>query len=342
MAQVMTFPKELERNVFRDMDKGFILTWLITSLIFYSVMGYMQTMELKPLSAEKVLLYQQRIFRVQVEKPKAFEAVSDVTTGGAEIPVDVGEEEEAGEEAPVQLTAEEKAAAREAKKAARSAKAEARRQAIAQRLKVLAGPTARGRHSRRGRSAASAAIGLSEGGMGGADLKGALAIVGGAADAAKVKKLRGGGAIAGDIGSIDIGDLRGFLADPANLQAMLSEATVKLSRKAITTKGKGSKRAQRSQAAISQKVMENKNQVQYCYWTAKRRDSSLKGQIVVEFVIAPSGKVIKVRFRRSEWGRNPLQKDIERCIKNIIMQWRFEPIPESDGNVTAGATYFFE
>ena len=61
-----------------------------------------------------------------------------------------------------------------------------------------------------------------------------------------------------------------------------------------------------------------------------------------EFTIAPAGNVTRVRFRKSDWGRSPLKRDIERSIQNIIMQWRFDPIDEADGNVTAGATFIFE
>ena len=66
------------------------------------------------------------------------------------------------------------------------------------------------------------------------------------------------------------------------------------------------------------------------------------GQVQVEFTINPGGEVVRVRFRRSDWGRNPLQREVEKCIINIIQQWRFESIEEGEGNVTAGATFIFE
>lgn len=339
MAQVMTFPRELERHFFRDANFTFILIWFITFLIFNSSVLYMQTLPVRELTQEEIQKFNQAIFRIKVEKEQP-KKVAEVT-GSAQAAAEAAEEEEVAVEA-APLTAEEKKAARVASKAARAAKSEARRQAIANRIKILAGPTARGRSSRRGRASARAAVGLSEGGGGGVDLKGALAIVGGADAAGKVKAARGGGAVSGDIGDISLSDLRGFLANPDNLSAMLNEASIKLNRRAITARGKGSKKRQRSQQAISQIVMTNKNAVQYCYWTYKRRDSNLKGQVVIEFTIAPAGNVTQVRFRKSEWGRSPLKRDVEKCIKNIITQWRFEPIAEADGNVTAGATFIFE
>jgi hypothetical protein len=343
MAQVMTFPKELERNFWRDADYTFLIIWFLTFVIINSTVGYLQTMPLRELTAEQVEKFNQAIFRVKVEKP--VEAVAEVGSAGSTNVTageEVSEEEVASTEEVVQVSAEDKRAARESAKVARAAVAESRKQAIANRIKILGGPTARSRHSRGGGASARSAVGLSEGGGGGVDLKGALAIVGGADAAAKVKSARGGGAASGDIGDISLGDLRGFLSNPDNLSTMLNEAPLKLNKRSVTSRGKGSKKQQRSQEAIGNVVSGNKNAVQYCYWTYKRRDSNLKGQVVIEFTIAPAGEVTRVRFRSSDWGRNPLQKDVENCIKNIIMQWRFDPIAESDGEVTAGATFIFE
>ncbi|NQU06162.1 MAG: AgmX/PglI C-terminal domain-containing protein [Calditrichaeota bacterium] len=336
----MTFPKELERHFWRDADFTFLIIWFLTFAIINGTVGYMQTRPVRELTAEEIQKFNQAIFRIKVEQKKV-EVVADESSSGV---ADVSGEEEVAEEATevVQASAEEKRAVRESKKAARAAKAASRREAIANRIKILGGPTARSRSSRRGGASARAAVGLSGGSGGGVDLKNALAIVGGADAAAKVKSARGGGAASGDIGDISLGDLRGFLSNPDNLSAMLNEAPLKLNKRAITSRGKGSKKRQRSQKAITNVVTANKNAVQYCYWTYKRRDSNLKGQIVVEFTIAPAGEIKRVRFRKSDWGRNPLQKDVEKCIKNIIMQWRFDPIAESDGDVTAGATFIFE
>ncbi len=316
------------------------MIWFLTFAILNSLVLYLQTLPVRELTEEDIQKFNQAIFRVKVVK-KAPEKVAAVEASGSSVAeAEAVEEEATVEVAP--LSVEEKKALRTAAKVARAEKAAAARQAIANRIKILAGPTAKSRGSRRGRASARAAVGLSEGGGGGVDLKGALAIVGGADAAGKVKAARGGGAVTGDIGDISLSDLRGFLANPDNLSAMLSEASIKLNRRAITARGKGSKKRQRSQTAISEIVMSNKNAVQYVYWTYKRRDSNLKGQVVVEFTIAPAGNVTRVRFRKSDWGRSPLKRDIERSIQNIIMQWRFDPIDEADGNVTAGATFIFE
>ncbi len=102
------------------------------------------------------------------------------------------------------------------------------------------------------------------------------------------------------------------------------------------------KAAHRSQEAISKVVLDNKDQIQYCYWTCKRQDTTLAGQVKVEFTINPAGKVTNVLFVKSKWGGNPLKDEVEKQIKKAIMQWRFEAIDTTKGDVTAGATFIFQ
>lgn len=342
MAQAMAFPRELERNFFRDMDREFFTIFIVLFILCNSITLYFAGQPPKEFSAEEVKKYTEALYRVKVTTAPKIERKAKQESSASEA---AKVEEEKVEEAPKgevrQQTAEEKAAKVEAERAARQERQEKRRAAIAEKVKIIAGPTARGVGRRRGGAAAAReAIGLSGGAMEGLDVKGMVGMVGDAGTAEKVKKLRGGGAVAGDVGDIDIAELKALSASDLNL--MLSEAPVQVSRSAITAKGSGTKAKQRSQNAISDIVLQNKNQVQYCYWTLKRRDSSLKGRVVVEFTIAPSGEVVRVRFRESNWGGNALGAEAEKCIDNVISSWHFEPIGEGEGNVTAGATYIFE
>lgn len=341
MAQTMTFPAEFERHFFRDLDRGFFNIFLVCFILSNAITLYMASQPVKQFSEAEVKKYTEALYRVKAEPPKQV-AKKQETKGAAEEVAEVKEEkvEEAPKAEAKQVTAEEKQAKVEAERAKRKEKQEARRQALAEKVKIVAGPTAKGGARRGGAAAARAAIGLSEGGMEGFDVKGMVGMVGDAGTADKVKKLRGSGAVSADVGDIDIAELKALSAEDMNL--MLNEAPIQVSRSAITAKGSGTKAKQRSQGAISDVVLQNKNQVQYCYWTLKRRDSSLKGKVVVEFTIAPSGEVIRVRFRESNWGGNALGAECEKCINNVISSWHFDPIGDNEGNVTAGATYIFE
>lgn len=345
MAQVMTFPKEFERNLLRDMDRFYAGVSLITFVICISFTWYMQSLPVKPLTAEDVLAFNQAIYRTQIRQqvapvPQASDVGSQVASTDEVAESEVPEEEEAPAR---EITQAERDAARSQARAARQARAQAKIAAIAARLKTLTGPTARSRGGRRSGATARRAVRLTSGGGGSGDIKDALALVGDVGGVARVKQLQGSGAISADIGDFDISDLRGFLSDPSNLDAMLNEAKIKLSKKSITARGGlGTKRKQRSPGVVSQKIQQNKNQVVYCYWTYKRRDSSLKGQVTIEFTIAPNGSVIAVNFKKSKWGGNPLRKDVERCIKNVIMQWKFAPIDKKDGDVRFTTTFMFQ
>ncbi|MBM3325883.1 MAG: AgmX/PglI C-terminal domain-containing protein [Calditrichaeota bacterium] len=340
MTQAMTFPKEFERHFFRDLDRNYYTIWLITFIIGNAICLYMSGQPVKELTAEQVKKYTEAIYRVKATAPAKIAVKKETKAAVGEV---AKEEERPAEDRVAEakpVTQEDKAERLAAERAARRERQEARRQAVAERVKIVAGPTARGGAARRGAAAAREAIGLSGGAMSGFNVKEMVGMVGEAGTADKVKKLRGSGAVSADVGDIDIAALKALSSEDINL--MLNEAPLQISRNAITAKGSGTKAKQRSQGAISDIVLANKNQVQYCYWTLKRRDSSLKGRVVVEFTIAPTGEVIRVRFRESNWGGNALGGDVERCIENVIRSWHFDPIPDAEGNVTAGATYIFE
>ncbi|MBM3328533.1 MAG: AgmX/PglI C-terminal domain-containing protein [Calditrichaeota bacterium] len=342
MTQAMTFPREFERSFFRDLDRNFFTIWLICFILGNGICLYMAGQPVKELTAEQVKRYTEAIYRVKTTAPaKVAKKAETKVAVGEEKPVDEAPKVEEKKAEVRSMSAEEKAERLSAEREARRQKQEARRQAIAERVKIVAGPTARGGARRGGAAAAREAIGLSSGQMSGFNVKEMVGMVGEAGTAEKVKKLRGGGAVSADVGDIDISALKTtFSADELDL--MVNEAPLQVSKSAITAKGSGTKAKQRSQGAIGDLVLQNKNQVQYCYWTLKKRDSSLKGRLVVEFTIAPSGEVIRVRFRESNWGGNSLGGDVERCIENVLKSWHFEAIPDADGNVTAGATYIFE
>ncbi|MFN3821060.1 MAG: AgmX/PglI C-terminal domain-containing protein, partial [bacterium] len=321
---MMTFPRELERHFFRDLDKTFITIWLITLVVGYSLIFYLSSLPPKQLSQEEVKKFIETIYRV---KPAVVQRVERKAEKKVTVAEEVQKEAEEVREEVRPVTEEAKAERIEQQRAARRERQEQRRQAIAERVKILAAPTARGGVRRAGAATGGRAIGLTEGGEGKIDLKQTIGIVGDVGVAEKVKKLRGGGAVTTDIGDIDIAELKTLSAE--DLSLMLKEAPLEVNRAAITARGSATKAQQRSAGAIADIVLQNKNQVQYCYWVLKRRDSSLRGKVVLEFSIAPSGEVVRVRFRESSWGGNPLGKQVEQCIENVVRSWHFEPIAES-------------
>ncbi len=343
MAHVITFPKDLERNFFRDLDRIFAIIWMSTFFTLISFTYYMQSLPVKPITAADVMKFTQAI-RVTIAKPVVTPSETAVSSESTQS-IAIEDEPALREEAEVTkkpLTQAEKDAARAEAREERLAEAEASLASITSLVKTITGPTARSRNSNRSGKRRTRVVKFAAGALGSSDIKDALAIVGDGRGVERVKELRKGGAITEDIGNLSISDLRRYLSDSDNLDKMLNEAKIKLSGRGITAKGRGSKKRQRSSAVVSQKIQDNKNQVVYCYWTYKRQDSSLKGQITIEFIIAPSGDVIAVNFKKSRWGGNPFRKDVERCIKNVILQWRFGAIGERYGNVTYTTTFMLQ
>ncbi len=358
----MTFPREFEKNFWRDLDREFAGIVFGTALFALISVLWGASQPVKVITLEEAKKYTETIYRVKAAAPAP--KVAQKTETKAIVQSEAPKEDErqtkrearreelqskssGGGGAVVGAKAERTANAR----AERAERQEARRAGISERVKILGGPTAKGGRRRGGAAAAREAIGLSgtDQGVGGGsaalDIKQLTGMIGEAGTAEKVKKLRSSGVVGagvgeGEGGGIAISELKAMSSSDIDL--MLNEAPIQVSRNAITAKGSGTKAKQRSQSAISDIVMQNKNQVQYCYWTLKRKDSSLKGKVVVEFTIAPSGEVVRVRFRESNWGGNASGADCEKCIENVITSWRFDSIGDSEGNVTAGATYIFE
>ena len=372
MAQSMTFPREFEKNFWRDLDREFAGIVFGTALFAIISVLWGASQPVKVITLEEAKKYTETIYRVKAATPppKVVQKAESKPIVQSEAPQ--LDERQAKREARRQELetgggggggsaggggggggviggrAERTASAR----AERAERQEARRAGISERVKILGGPTAKGGRRRGGAAAAREVIGLSgtDQGVGGGsaalDIKQLTGMIGEAGTADKVKKLRSSGVVGAGVGEgpggggINISELKAMSSSDIDL--MLNEAPIQVSRNAITAKGSGTKAKQRSQSAISDIVMQNKNQVQYCYWTLKRKDSSLKGKVVVEFTIAPSGEVVRVRFRESNWGGNSAGSACEKCIENVISSWRFDSIGESEGNVTAGATYIFE
>ena len=59
----MTFPKELERQFFRDADFTFVMIWFLTFAILNSLVLYLQTLPVRELTEEDIQKFNQAIER---------------------------------------------------------------------------------------------------------------------------------------------------------------------------------------------------------------------------------------------------------------------------------------
>ena len=89
MAQVLTFPKELEFHLIGDADKNFFLTWLVLFIVGFSLSYLGGQREPVLMKVEDIQKYQAVIYRVKAEPPKPVEKVVEEVAGA-----DAVEEEE--------------------------------------------------------------------------------------------------------------------------------------------------------------------------------------------------------------------------------------------------------
>jgi hypothetical protein len=81
-------------------------------------------------------------------------------------------------------------------------------------------------------------------------------------------------------------------------------------------------------------------EVKRCYDVALGVDPSLTGRVETYFTVGPSGAVIDVDVRATEWPSSEVTRELQRCLGAQIESWTFPP-PTSGGNVTITYPFVF-
>lgn len=104
----------------------------------------------------------------------------------------------------------------------------------------------------------------------------------------------------------------------------------RLSGKGDTTGGggKGSSAA-RSQGSVKEVLASHRGSLDFIYRKALRDNPGLKGKVVIEFTIAPSGEIISTRIISSTVN----DQAFEQQVLKRIQTWKFPPFPESGTTV---------
>lgn len=341
MTQALVFPNHLKNNFFKDADFTFLIIWAATFLIINSTVLYLQSLPVRPLTESEIADYTKAIFRVRIEKNIKPVSEDDVPGRSIDIKIVEKEVENQVDEVKTTQTIAEKRAERESKKAKRAEIAEEKRRQIVKGIAITTGPTVKKNGISRGDESIMTAVGMVGGGLKDINLNDAYAVVTDAYTAKRVKTAISDEMATGDIGDISLSELRNFIANKHNLLTVLGESSLEMPEKLFISKSKGKNSSARREG-ISRVVNDSKNQVQYCYWTFKRKDPNLKGQVTIKFKINAAGIVTRVWFENSQWNGNQYRKPVEKAIKNVIMQWRFDETDPTEGDITAGATFIFE
>lgn len=333
MATYTTFPKEFNRDWFGEIDKRFLIIFLITLFFHVAIVGYLQGIQWSQMTQEEVSKYLDAIYRVKpVTIESAARATQTVSTGGQ------GEEVvEEVEEAPVEEAAAPTKAAKRRGSRAELAQAKQRMQESARNVGIfrVAGAGQMGGAGSSGTGGSGVARGLkSGGGLGGVEVGKIAGIATGSA-ADKVDKARGGGRIEEGSGGIDITQL-----SEAQIDELLAASTVEIAA-LPEVEGLASKNVNRSGASIRSIADDNMHLIKNCYNRYKRKDINLAGKVKIEWTILPSGKVSKVKVISSEWTNPKMGRRVEAAMEEVILTWLFDPIPPESGPVRARQTYIF-
>lgn len=85
---------------------------------------------------------------------------------------------------------------------------------------------------------------------------------------------------------------------------------------------------------IQRYIRSKMGQIRWCYKNELQKNKDLKGKITVEFVIAPTGKVMTAKIAGSTMGNAA----VEQCIREKVAMWRF---PASKQGAAARVRYPF-
>ena len=335
------FPREFERNILEDLDKRFYAILLISWAFVYSIAIIMGNTEydLDALNAKARENYLQKFYQAEIIEP--IDTIEEDDSGlamgeeQAEEQSDERAERDRGRQGEARgPSAREVAEARRAAAAARSA---ARRQM----QQEVSGTGVLGVLSAGGGGGSGDAVADVLGDAGGAglgDLNAVLSGVGGLATASSGGQRtrlgsRGGGRVTG---SADVGELLSGVgtAGSANIGR---KGSIEMALDAARVSGSGTKSANRSGDELSRIINSHNDAIEYCYKRESKLDPNLKGDIMVEFVIAFNGRVTNVKITNSSL-RN---KQVENCIIGRIRGWRFKPISKAEGDVTVRQKYIF-
>ncbi len=87
---------------------------------------------------------------------------------------------------------------------------------------------------------------------------------------------------------------------------------------------------------IRKVVRQHRREIKYCYEKELQKNKKLKGRVVVQFTISPSGDVVAALITESTLGNT----NVEQCMQGKIRRWTF-PSPKGGGVVKVNYPFNF-
>jgi TonB family protein len=153
---------------------------------------------------------------------------------------------------------------------------------------------------------------------------------------------RGGGGGGGSAGSDEFGpaDLKGLTGLEKGPTGGEGSPKVKFKESAggapVVYAGTYSVSGELDKDTVRRYIQTKMDQIRWCYQQEVQKNPDLAGQIVLSWVIAPTGKVIGVKISSSSMGN----ASVESCIASRISTWQF-PSPRGGGTVRVNYPFIF-
>jgi hypothetical protein len=331
------FPKEFERNLWDSLDKRYYSILLVTFVVMYSFMFLLASRDWQ-LSEEDLSKLKEQVRQIVYE-------AEIITAEEPEVKVTVletagGEEEEIGDEGQqrVSESTTERLQRQRQSRASRAARTRQMEQDVAG-SGILAIATAAGGGGVGGVEYGDVLKGLAEGAGGIGDVgqivEGTAGIAAASGSGQRTRVVKGGGyrGTGEGIGIDDLIEGEG-VAGGASFKRRGDVTLGEDVELAGAAAGSGSRDAQSILSIINQ----NKTSVEYCYQKYLKLNPSLSGEIYLEIVISPEGRVTSVNIIRTTLG----DKKLESCITRTVGRWRgFGKIDPSLGTVKTRFKYIF-
>lgn len=78
-----------------------------------------------------------------------------------------------------------------------------------------------------------------------------------------------------------------------------------------------------SKKAIAKVVNDNKGAIRYCYESQLTRYPTLRGKVMVDFIIEPSGAVKTIKLPGNSLSNKSAAANVASCLMRMIRRWRF-------------------
>jgi hypothetical protein len=338
--KLVGFPREFERHFWEIIDKRYYLILLITWILFYSIIFYLITRDWEISESVK-----ERIRKNYLEQLYAEVITTDVIeldTEGEGSAFFSGEGE--GESTELSETGKqlisESSSERVQRRRAGVGARRSQRQQMEQEAAgygILGALTASGS----GGSGIAYADVLGEAGGTGVGLGNAGDLVSGAAalqaatGSGQRSRIAKGGGFGGEVGETGIDDLVTGTGVSGGA-SVVRRGGIQLAQD-TEVRGIGAGTTQRDPDIIDAIINQNKASVEYCYQSQLKVDPNLRGEVLLNFDILPTGKVGAARIVESTLNN----QKIERCIISSIKRWAFPALSDARGMVTIRTKFVF-